>query len=412
VDNVNMTLSGSRLCALVLAGAARVGWRTPGGSKSAGFMSALLGILVMASTVMAGHADEVFPVLQAGGKSYTNVLVTEKTATDLFISCSQGLVTVKVRDLDEATRLRLGYAAPIRVQAAPAVSQAIAPPEKSWRTKAWETLQRHEWLATILVLSLAGLSWLFSSRQTEQTEDEGAKGPWVQQQPQPAAAADASATTVENFPLRDFTSLTRHGHKMQERYRGHQKVCDLCQSEAVSQVQAYLWVARIEPHIRYTPLHLLVLLAGYIWITVSHTVVDFQTTHCLCKACVARTRIRRMFSVAVKWVAIFALLISLGVTTISGVVLLCTGFDREVARVLGCGVVGLVFSSLGQEWARRLRIPASFRDIGRRPFWLSRVEVMIRCEQTLKPGQPETWSVPRLFRGGSVPNGQVGSYRK
>lgn len=52
---------------------------------------------------------ERFEVLHAGTATYSNVLVMNKTRTDVFIRHPGGLTTVKVRDLDKTTQLQLGY---------------------------------------------------------------------------------------------------------------------------------------------------------------------------------------------------------------------------------------------------------------------------------------------------------------
>ena len=57
----------------------------------------------------AHAADQRFPVLEAGGISYTNVLVTGTTTRDVFIRHAGGLSTLKVSDLDAPTRTALGF---------------------------------------------------------------------------------------------------------------------------------------------------------------------------------------------------------------------------------------------------------------------------------------------------------------
>src|SRR5215471_14757161 len=71
------------------------------------FLNLVIGLL-LATTAAVSGAEERLPILHAGQRFYTNVLVTQKTPTDLFIMHEGGMATVKVRDLDSATRSRLG----------------------------------------------------------------------------------------------------------------------------------------------------------------------------------------------------------------------------------------------------------------------------------------------------------------
>jgi len=62
----------------------------------------------------AAHAAEETPterydVFPAGNVTYSNVLIMNKTRTDVFIRHPGGLVSVKVKDLDKTTQLQLGY---------------------------------------------------------------------------------------------------------------------------------------------------------------------------------------------------------------------------------------------------------------------------------------------------------------
>ncbi len=53
--------------------------------------------------------DEKLDSLRAGTNLYLKVTVLNKTRNDLFISHAQGMASVKVRDLDAGTQLKLGY---------------------------------------------------------------------------------------------------------------------------------------------------------------------------------------------------------------------------------------------------------------------------------------------------------------
>lgn len=66
-------------------------------------------MLVLAGVLSARAADEKFDTLTVGHQTFTRVLVLSKTRTDVFISHSKGMCSLKVKDLDIATQLKLGY---------------------------------------------------------------------------------------------------------------------------------------------------------------------------------------------------------------------------------------------------------------------------------------------------------------
>lgn len=53
--------------------------------------------------------DEKFPTLTIGSVTFTNVTVLTKTKADVFISHSSGMASLKVKELDTETQLKLGY---------------------------------------------------------------------------------------------------------------------------------------------------------------------------------------------------------------------------------------------------------------------------------------------------------------
>lgn len=54
-------------------------------------------------------ADEIFETLTVGKDTFTNATVLTKTRHDVFISHSKGMASFKVKELDAAVQLRLGY---------------------------------------------------------------------------------------------------------------------------------------------------------------------------------------------------------------------------------------------------------------------------------------------------------------
>lgn len=70
-------------------------------------------VALFATGVVAARAQDAegerFASLEAGTMTYSNVLVMNKTKTDVFFRHAGGLTTVKVKDLDKTTQLQLGY---------------------------------------------------------------------------------------------------------------------------------------------------------------------------------------------------------------------------------------------------------------------------------------------------------------
>lgn len=73
----------------------------------------ILGLMVWAGPerVLAA-AEETFDVLQVGTQVYTNVTVTTKSKSYVFILHSKGMTNVRVADLSPELQLKLGYTPP------------------------------------------------------------------------------------------------------------------------------------------------------------------------------------------------------------------------------------------------------------------------------------------------------------
>src|SRR5208282_30373 len=54
-------------------------------------------------------ADEKLPVLKVGSETYSNVTVTEVTATDIYFISDKGLANAKLKDLDPALQKHFHY---------------------------------------------------------------------------------------------------------------------------------------------------------------------------------------------------------------------------------------------------------------------------------------------------------------
>jgi hypothetical protein len=74
----------------------------------------------------AASTEQTFPVLQIGTVSYTNVTVTTKSPTYIFILHSSGMTNIKVKDLTPELRVQLGYDEAPKPSAASANASAWA----------------------------------------------------------------------------------------------------------------------------------------------------------------------------------------------------------------------------------------------------------------------------------------------
>jgi hypothetical protein len=69
----------------------------------------LVVLLGLAAESSSAGTEETFESLAVGTNVYVKVTVLNKTRTDLFISHAKGMGNIKVKDLEPAIQLRLGY---------------------------------------------------------------------------------------------------------------------------------------------------------------------------------------------------------------------------------------------------------------------------------------------------------------
>jgi cytochrome c biogenesis protein CcmG/thiol:disulfide interchange protein DsbE len=72
----------------------------------------LVGLLLLSMVAHLFAEEQIpgrMPTLQVGVQTYTNVIITGKTATDLFIRHAGGMANVKLRNLDPEMQIRFGY---------------------------------------------------------------------------------------------------------------------------------------------------------------------------------------------------------------------------------------------------------------------------------------------------------------
>lgn len=108
------------------------------------------------------------PVLHAGGQFYSNVTVTSKSASHLFINHSRGFAGVKLTDLDHQTLIDLGYAQPDKPPPPPPrLQQQLS--KLNLQQFSLNNFNRNEWTAKIheangqVSIQIHGQSFLLDS---------------------------------------------------------------------------------------------------------------------------------------------------------------------------------------------------------------------------------------------------------
>ena len=66
-------------------------------------------IVSLAALTAIVRADEKFPLLKAGGTTYTNVTVTSVSVTDIYFTYDQGMANAKLKSLEPALQQHFGY---------------------------------------------------------------------------------------------------------------------------------------------------------------------------------------------------------------------------------------------------------------------------------------------------------------
>ena len=83
-------------------------------------------LAVTTLTALFARGEDRFPVLTAGARSFTNVVVLSQSETHLFIRHADGECSVKLKDLDPDLQKRFGYD-PAKVAAIETANSAYAP---------------------------------------------------------------------------------------------------------------------------------------------------------------------------------------------------------------------------------------------------------------------------------------------
>src|SRR5712672_1937165 len=80
------------------------------GYAAARLLSLLVAMVLMRPTGAMGATEQTFDVLQIGTQTYSNVTVTTKAKTYVFLMHSSGMANIKVADLSPDVKEKLGYA--------------------------------------------------------------------------------------------------------------------------------------------------------------------------------------------------------------------------------------------------------------------------------------------------------------
>jgi len=65
--------------------------------------------IVFSALAATVRADENFPVLQAGGETFSNVTITSVSATDIYFTYTGGMENVKIKTLSPALQKHFGF---------------------------------------------------------------------------------------------------------------------------------------------------------------------------------------------------------------------------------------------------------------------------------------------------------------
>ena len=153
--------------------------------------------------------------------------------------------------------------------------------------------------------------------------------------------------------------------------------CCCCQKKPVSGVQVFYWRALTNPQFAFTRTDALLLFVGRLGVNLRQTIVEFATFHGLCLSCASKIKRNRLFSVIVKSISFFLLLVCLMITVFSGggAVMFWTDEKDRHSWLIGLfvGVIGLIASIFGHIWERNLSVPKFSATIGRKPFYLEKV---------------------------------------
>jgi hypothetical protein len=336
-------------------------------------------------------AQKTFPFLQSTTQTYSNVVVTGKTVTDVFIRHSKGIATVKARDLDGPTRKRLGFPEKEPVQAAatplaPAKVEAAKPTPKPW----YGSMERVKWITVAAGAVLLVLPIFFFKGRSESSDNIAAEelGPLILNLDSFLASNPPLKSLKDIFPAPTVSHLVEYGQARERQYaRTLHPDCEVCLRARASQVQVYEWVANWDPSMSFTKTNFLLLFLGIWSVTVKKTVVSFGTTHALCKSCARKTRLRRILSIFLQGSGFFSLLAGLFMLAVSGMILIDLSnhqpVDNESWWCLAGGLAALAYCWFGYKYANKFLMPETFRSIGLYPFGLARVVVPKNCRNII-----------------------------
>jgi hypothetical protein len=85
-------------------------------TKYTGIVGRLLWVMLLLGLTWTSpvNAQETFPVLDIGTRTFTNVTVTSKGKTYVFITHSTGMTTLKLSEIPPDIRVLLGYPPPVK----------------------------------------------------------------------------------------------------------------------------------------------------------------------------------------------------------------------------------------------------------------------------------------------------------
>ena len=155
--------------------------------------------------------------------------------------------------------------------------------------------------------------------------------------------------------------------------------CVSCEGEPAAGIAVYRWCATFFNGVRFGPLEMLLLLVGHVGVKVKTEVVTFDTFHPICDSCIRKMNRRRWAANVLNFIGLFLTIIAGGAAALcwSGVIY----FDKPSERnemITGALIssAALAFGVAGFWPLKKLRIPASIRYLGQRPFFYQSSKMM------------------------------------
>jgi hypothetical protein len=149
--------------------------------------------------------------------------------------------------------------------------------------------------------------------------------------------------------------------------------CAVCGQKPVTRSITYLWNAVFFDGFGFGALDALKLMLGHVGVTIKKEIIGYNTTHPLCEGCGKRLRNRCWIANVLNFIGLFTLIVA-GVAAAScwaGVFYFdFKPSERNEWYMMTAVSTGVLLVGVICLWLmKRLRVPATLRFLGRRPFF-------------------------------------------